>query len=29
MREVILSEPALQVMDYYFESYQGSYYNNG
>ena len=28
MRDVILSEAAQQIMDYYFESYQGSYYNN-
>jgi len=28
MREVILSDSAQWVMDYYFENYQGSYYNN-
>ena len=28
MRDVVLSEAARQVMDYYFESYQGSFYNN-
>ena len=28
MRDVILSETARQVMDYYFENYQGSFYNN-
>jgi len=28
MKKIGLSETAKQVLDYYFESYQGSFYNN-